>query len=144
MISNLENALLNLHQMLSQQAAHVALSLPLNCSSRKCIFIDTRPQNDQTFILKSVKELNKEDDESENVMCKSMMDYYLQHPQIISNICFAEFVSQHKKDDTKLDHKTKPKVICFINFNKHIDIESHCREQLILYRSFIISDDTLK
>jgi hypothetical protein len=43
MICTLGNTLLNLQQMSSQQAIHIALSLPLNYSSRKCVFINTSP-----------------------------------------------------------------------------------------------------
>jgi hypothetical protein len=40
MIHTLGNTLLNLQQMSAQQAVHIALSLPLNCSSKECIFIN--------------------------------------------------------------------------------------------------------
>jgi len=43
MIHTLGNTLLNLQQMSSQQAVHIALSLPLHCSSRECIFMNTSP-----------------------------------------------------------------------------------------------------
>ena len=77
-------------------------------------------------------------------MCKSLIDYYLKCPQSISDICLVEFVSNYRKDGSKPQAKTKPKVICFINFNKHLDIENHCREQLLLYMPFIVSEETLK
>jgi hypothetical protein len=43
MIHTLGNTLLNLQQMSAQQAVHIALSFPLTCSSRKCVFINTSP-----------------------------------------------------------------------------------------------------
>jgi hypothetical protein len=43
MIHTLGNTLLNLQQMSAQQEVHIALSLPLTCSSRKCVFINTSP-----------------------------------------------------------------------------------------------------
>jgi hypothetical protein len=43
MIHTLGNTLLNLQQMSAQQAIHIALSMPLSCSSRKCVFINTSP-----------------------------------------------------------------------------------------------------
>ncbi|XP_059077054.1 uncharacterized protein LOC131876217 [Cryptomeria japonica] len=144
MISKLGNTLLNLQQMSSQQAAHIVLSLPLNYSSRKCIFIDTRSDNNRTFILKPVELLNKEPDESENVICNSLIDYYIKRPQAIAHICLAEFVSKYNKKGNKINAKTKPNVIRFINFNKHTDLENHCREQLLLYVPFIINEHTLK
>ena len=51
-IRTLGNTLLNLQQMFSQQVVCIALSLPLNCSSRKCVFINTSPLEKCTFVLK--------------------------------------------------------------------------------------------
>lgn len=63
MISKLGNELLNLQQMSSQQGTHIILSLPLNYSSRKCVFIDIRAEDDQTFVPKQTKQLDKELDD---------------------------------------------------------------------------------
>ena len=52
MICTLGNALLNIQQISSQQVVHIALSLPLTCSSRKCVFINTSPLEKCTFVLK--------------------------------------------------------------------------------------------
>jgi hypothetical protein len=52
MIHTLANTLLNIQQMSAQQAVHIALSLPLTCSSRKCVFINTSPLEKCTFVLK--------------------------------------------------------------------------------------------
>ncbi|XP_059070801.1 uncharacterized protein LOC131860407 [Cryptomeria japonica] len=144
MIKKLGNALLNLQQMSSQQAAHIVLSLPLNKSSRKCIFIDTRPDDERTFILKPPKQLRKELDDSEDIICKSLMHYYIQRPPTITAICLAEFVATYNKDGTKIKQKAKPNIIRFINYNKHIDIENYCREKLVLYVPFTLNETTLK
>ena len=52
MICTLENTLLNLQQISSQQTVHITLSIPLNHSSRKWVFINTCPMEEHTFILK--------------------------------------------------------------------------------------------
>jgi hypothetical protein len=52
MIRTLGNTLLNLQQMSAQQEVHIALSLPLNSISRECIFINTSPPSEHTFMLK--------------------------------------------------------------------------------------------
>jgi hypothetical protein len=59
MIHTLENTLLNLQQMYVQQAVHIALSLALNYSSRKCFFINTSPLEKHTFVLKPPPLLQK-------------------------------------------------------------------------------------
>jgi hypothetical protein len=62
MICMLGNTLLNLQQMSPQQAVHIALSLPLNCSLRKCVFINTSPLEKHTFVLKPMSLLEQETD----------------------------------------------------------------------------------
>ena len=51
-ISNLGKALVNMQQMSAQQAVHIILSLPLNTSSRNCIFVNTSPIEHRAFVLK--------------------------------------------------------------------------------------------
>ena len=97
MIHTLGNTLLNLQQMSSQQAVHITLSLPLNCSSRKCVFINTSPLDKHTFVIKPPSLLEQETDNSEDVICWSIIDYYLQCPYPIKHIYLAEFISHYKK-----------------------------------------------
>jgi hypothetical protein len=77
MIRMLGNTLLNIQQMSSQQAVHIALSLHLNCSSRKCVIINTSPLEKCTFVLKPPCLIEQEPDNSEDVLCRSIVDYYL-------------------------------------------------------------------
>ena len=81
--------------MSAQQATHLVLSLPLNKSSRRCIYIDTRPDNERIFVLKPATQINQEPDESENVISKSLIDHYINRPTSISHICLADFVSKY-------------------------------------------------
>jgi hypothetical protein len=122
--------------MSAQQAVHIALSLPLNCSSRKCIFINTSPIDKRTFMLKPPFLLKQEPDTYEDVMCQSIIDYYIERPHNIYNICLAEFVSKYPKNGTHISKRKKPNVIWFIKYNKQIDNENSCREKLLLYVPF--------
>ena len=54
-ISSLGKSLVNMQQMSTQLAVHVVLSLPLRNSSRRCIFINTSPQEQHAFVLKKQK-----------------------------------------------------------------------------------------
>ena len=76
MIHTLGNTLINLQQMSAQQTIHIALSLPLTCSSRKCVFINTSPLEKCTFVLKPSVFL-QEPDNSKDMLCRSIVDYYL-------------------------------------------------------------------
>jgi hypothetical protein len=62
MTHTLGNRLLSLQQMSTQRAIHISLSLPLTCSSRKCVFINTPPLEKQTFMLKPPVLLQQEPD----------------------------------------------------------------------------------
>jgi hypothetical protein len=52
MIRILGNTLINLQQMSAQQEVHIALSLPLTCGSKQCVFINTSPLEKCIFVLK--------------------------------------------------------------------------------------------
>ena len=56
-IVSLGISLLNMQQMSTQLAVHIVLSLPLSSSSRRCIFINTSPQDQLAFVLKKKKVL---------------------------------------------------------------------------------------
>jgi hypothetical protein len=68
MIHTLGNTLLNFQQMCTQQEVHITLSLPLNCSLIECIFINTSPIDQHTFMLKPPFLLKQEPDTLEDVM----------------------------------------------------------------------------
>ena len=107
MIRSLGNDFLNLQQILAQQAVHIALSLPLNHSSRECNFINTTPIDERTFILKPTTLLKQIPDNSEDVMCSSIIDYYINRPNAIKHICLAEFLSNYKKDGKPISKRKK-------------------------------------
>jgi hypothetical protein len=131
MIHMLGNTLLNLQQMFAQQAVHIALSLPLNCSSRKCVFINTSPLEKHTFVLKPPSLLEQEPGNSKDILCRSIIDYYLQLPCPIKHILLAYFVSHYKKNVAPISKRKKPSVIRFVKYNKHTDYENYCREKTV-------------
>ena len=144
MICMLGNTLLNLQQMSTQQAVHIALSFPLNCSSRKCVFINTSPLEKCTFVLKPSVFLEQEPDNSEDVLCLSIVDYYLQRPSPIRHTYLVEFISHYKINGVPISKRKKPSVIHFFKYNKHSDYENYCKENLFLYAPFNENKETLK
>jgi hypothetical protein len=144
MIHTLGNAFPNLQQMPSQQVVYITLSLPLNCISRKCVFINTSPPDTRKFMFKLPFLLKQEPDNSEDVICCSIIDYYLQCPPPIKHIFLAKFISHYKKYGTPISKSKIPNVIRFVKYNKHIDYENCCREKLLLHVPFDQSEDTLK
>ena len=63
MIRALGNTLLNIQQISAQQTVDIALSLPLDCGSRKCVFTNTSPLEkcklEHGFTIRSPKILLK-------------------------------------------------------------------------------------
>jgi hypothetical protein len=121
MIQTLGNTFLNIQQISAQQAVHIALSLPLTCSSRKCVFINTSPPEKCTFVLKPPVLLQQEPDKSEDMVCHSIIDYYIQRPSPIRHIFLAKSVSHYKNNGTPISKRKKPSVIWFVKYNKHCD-----------------------
>lgn len=141
MVTKLGNALLNLQQMAAQQAAHIILSLPLNYSSYKCIFMDTSIVDSYTFVLKTSKVLSNGPDESQNIACKTLIDHYIERLETLADICLAEFVTKYTIAKAKITQQTRPQII---RYNKHIDSENYYREKLLLYVPFWVDENSLK
>jgi hypothetical protein len=130
--------------MSAKQAVHIALSPPLTSSSRKCVFINTSPLDKHTFVLKPPVLLEQEPDNSEDVLCRSIVDYYLQCPSPIRHIFLAEFVLHYKKNGASISKRKKPSMIRFFKYNKHSNYKNYCREKLLLYVLFDENEETLK
>ena len=144
MIRKLGNALLNMQQMSAQQAMHITLSLPLSCSSREFIFINTYPVDERNVMLKPPILLKQEPDDSEDVMCHSIIYHYIRHPCSMRKIFLAEFVSNYKKDGTHISKRKKPNFIWFIKYKNYKYVEKFCREKFFLYVPFEKCEKTLK
>jgi hypothetical protein len=96
------------------------------------------------FVLKPPVLLEQEPNNSEDVSCRSIVDYYLQCPSPIRHIFLAEFVSHYKKNGAPISKRKKTSVIRFVKYNKHSHYENYCREKLMLYVSFNENKETLK
>ena len=91
-------------------------------------------------MLKRPIDLKKEPNESEDVMCISIIDNYVQHPEYIENICLAEFASCYTKKGIKQKMYGKPFVIRYVKYNRHKDPDNYYREQLMLYVPYRIDE----
>lgn len=144
MIHTLGNTMLNLQQISSQLVVHIILSLPLHSSSRKCVFINTSSQEECTFILKPKSLLQKESDDSKQIMCQSIIDHYVNRPQNLVPICLSNFASNYKIVKGKPIKQHKASVIRFVKYNKHVDYENYYREKILLYVPFQKNENTIK
>ena len=57
-VRHIGNKFLNASEISAQEAAYLILQLRMSDKSRKCEFIQTAPQEERTFLLKSKKELD--------------------------------------------------------------------------------------
>lgn len=143
-ILKLGNAFLNAQQMSAQLAIYLILSIPLYHCSRSFSFINTSPSHERAFILKPQYQLLKLDKECTEVMCKSIIDKYIDRPDNLENICLAAFVADYNHSKNKISIRKKSKIIRFVHYNKIKDMENWCREQLLLYVPFNKFEESLK
>ena len=95
-------------------------------------------------MLKKQKVLQREPDDSEDIMCPSIIDHYISRPIEIDTTCLAEFVSCYTKTGKKRKGNNKPYVIRYVKYNRHNDIENFCREKLMLYIPYRGNKNTIK
>ncbi len=143
-ILKLGNAFLNAQQMSAQLAVYLILSLPLYHASRTFKFINTSAPQDRAFVLKPQHVLLNLEPESTDIMCKSIIDRYIERPHSLKNVCLAEFVSNYSWSSKKIIKCRKSKIIRFVHFNKYKDVENWAREQLLLYVPFDDAEICLK
>jgi hypothetical protein len=120
--------------MVAQLAAYLGLSLTLYHSSQTFQFINIFPFEEHVFVLKSQVPLNELEPNSIDIMCSSIIDKYINHPnqyESLSLVEFSFFIILKKNSK-----HCKPKIIRIINYNKYKDIENWFREQLLLYSLF--------
>jgi hypothetical protein len=66
--------------MVAQLVAYLGLSLPLYHSFRTFQFIHISPFEKHVFVLKSQVALNELEPNSNNIMCSSIIDKYINRP----------------------------------------------------------------
>ncbi len=71
------------------------------------------------------------------------MHQYLNQKNIYESLTLWEFASYYNIKNNKLSKCHKQKIIRFVNYNKHKDIENWSREQLLLYSLFKKSESSL-
>ena len=96
---------LNCSEMSAQEAVYILLSMTLSKSSRQVIFINTGERDQRTKLLKSEKELQEMDPDSNDIMVSGLLDLYIARPDDLENLCLAEFASNYNYSKTKKNLK---------------------------------------
>ena len=86
--------LMNQRERSAQEAAYVLCGFNLKRSSRSCVFINTRPSQMRTRMLKK-EHLYKTEFEDEN-FCSDIFHKYENRPLTLENICLYEFASTYR------------------------------------------------
>lgn len=84
---------LNAVEISAQEAVYITLQLPMRCSSREIIFVNTSPASERLHLLKSMEEINKMSDDCEEVNCSSLITKYSQRPLSLENVTLADFAA---------------------------------------------------
>ena len=117
-----------IHRKLSAQEAayRIIVSLPLKQLSRKMVFVNASPKEERITMLKQVKELQKMEDDSENIYLTSQIDRYVAQPDTLDDKSLAEFAANYThvrgrgdEDDDADDTLPTPD-------EKHVDKQSTC------------------
>ena len=86
---------LNHREVSAQEAVYRILSLPLKQLSRKVIFVNASPKEDRVTLLKPASQLERIEDESEDIYQTSLIDRYAARPDSLDDMCLAEFAANY-------------------------------------------------
>ena len=91
---------LNCSEVSAQEAVYILLSMPLTLNSRQCIFINTGESEKRTRMVKRKTDLMQLDPESTDIMATGLLDYYSNRPEILEDICLADFAANYQMVST--------------------------------------------
>ena len=112
-VRDIGNKFLNSVEISAQEAVYIVLQLPMRKSSRQVIFINTAPPEERVKLLKPMKEIEKMDDESEEVHSSGLLNRYVKRPNSLENITLADWAALY-------DSPKKP----FVKKSKDIDTDN--------------------
>ena len=112
-VRDIGNKFLNSVEISAQEAVYIVLQLPMRKSSRQVIFINTAPPEERVKLLKPMNEIEKMDDESEEVHSSGLLNRYMKRPSNLENVTLADWAVLY-------DSRQKP----FIKKSKDIDTDN--------------------
>jgi len=97
------STLINGSEISAQEAAAFLLGLQNTHCSRTDVYINTMLPDERVGFLKSKQELAELDNDSTDVCTQNILDHYALRPEILEDICLAEFASMYNISKTKGD-----------------------------------------
>jgi hypothetical protein len=101
------NILMNGTEISAQEAAQFLLGISNTMCSRQDVFISTAEPSERIGILKSKLELDKLNDDCQDVCAKGLIDHYSKRPEELEDICLAEFASMYEFSRTRKNSKVQ-------------------------------------
>ena len=105
-VRHIGNQFLNAVEICAQEAAYLALQLPLTHATRQVVFINTSPPEERVFLLKSKEALESLPANSTDIECNSVISWYSKRPRSLEHWCLADYVSKlivHFPDEKPVD-----------------------------------------
>ena len=112
-VRDIGNKFINSVEISAQGAVYIVLQLPMRKSSRQVIFINTAPPEERVKLLKPMNEIEKMDDESEEVHSSGLLNRYMKRPSSLENVTLADWAALY-------DSRQKP----FVKKLKDIDTDN--------------------
>ena len=93
-VRHMGNVFLNAVETGQEEAAFLLLQLPMTFMSRDSVFINTSPENERTFLVKSKKALEQMDPDSTNIEVTGLIAQYSHRQHAMEDYCLADFASK--------------------------------------------------
>ena len=112
---------LNGSEVSAQEAVYILLSMQLTYNSRPCLFINTGERDKRTKIIKRKSELLKLDPESTDIMATGLIDYYINRPDELNDVCLADFAANYQMtNSSKWYNENEVDQECFDDVEQNI------------------------
>ena len=119
----------------AQEAAYLALQMSLRRSTCGFIFINTSPPDERPFMVKSVDELERLPDDSEDVQCSNIISRYIERPVHLEDMCLADFGANYDLVTSNRSRKTKSTKILDLpenDYEENIDDDPYANDDHVL------------
>ena len=92
-LNKLGSVFLTNQEVSEQEAVYRVLSMPLRRCSRSVVFINTDNKESRDALLLPFSQLQKLDDDNEDIYCKNIIDQYAARPKHCEDMCLAQFTT---------------------------------------------------
>ena len=106
-VRDIGNKFLDSVEISAQEAVYIVLQLPMRKRSCQVIFINTAPPEERVKLLKPMNEIEKMDDESEEVHSSGLLNRYMTRPSSLENVTLADWAALYDTPQKPFVKKVK-------------------------------------